>query len=319
MIEPRWVTPATTRSRIVLEAASELVGLDRFDAKIADVSLRERGAQGGALKFLASDSPAAIQRIASGEAQIGLINPGAPLALAYRGKGPFAEPVPVRAITVLPSYDQLAIAIAERTGLNSLGEIKEKRYPLRVSLRAQPDHSIHLFAEHVFAALGFSLDELRSWGGGIQYDSGFFFDRRLAAVQRNDVDAIMDEAVEVWLDDALDQGLRMLPLEEPQLRQLEDLGYRRAKLSKAEYPKLPADVPTLDFSGWPVFTLASAPNDMVTAFCEALEARKDRIPWEGEGALPLDRMCHDTAEGPLPVPLHPAAQAFWRERGYPAD
>ena len=40
------------------------------------------------------------------------------------------------------------------------------------------------------------------------------------------------------------------------------------------------------------------------------------IPWEGVGPLPLDRMSVDTREGPLDVPLHPAAEAYWRERGY---
>jgi hypothetical protein len=50
--------------------------------------------------------------------------------------------------------------------------------------------------------------------------------------------------------------------------------------------------------------------------CEALEARKDRIPWYGEGPMRLDLMCKGTREGPLPIPLHPAAEAFWRKQGY---
>ncbi len=48
----------------------------------------------------------------------------------------------------------------------------------------------------------------------------------------------------------------------------------------------------------------------------ALEARKDRIPWQGEGPLPLERMCRDTPETPLDIPLHPAAERFWHDRGY---
>jgi len=30
----------------------------------------------------------------------------------------------------------------------------------------------------------------------------------------------------------------------------------------------------------------------------------------------LAQMVRDTAEGHLEVPLHPAAERFWRERGY---
>ena len=78
----------------------------------------------------------------------------------------------------------------------------------------------------------------------------------------------------------------------------------------------PGDVVSLDFSGWAVFTRADAPDDFITAFCRALEARKDRIPWQGEGPLPLERMCRNTADAPLVIPLHPAAERFWRDCGY---
>jgi len=111
-------------------------------------------------------------------------------------------------------------------------------------------------------------------------------------------------------------GMRLLPLDETALRHLEGLGFRRDAITRAEYPSLPADVPALDFSGFAVFTRANAPDELIRAFCAALEAGKARIPWEGEGPLPLDRMCRDTPEGPLDVPLHPAAERFWRERGY---
>ena len=57
-------------------------------------------------------------------------------------------------------------------------------------------------------------------------------------------------------------------------------------------------------------------DDLVKRICAALEARKHLIPWQGEGPLPLERMCRETQETPQVVPLHPAAEAFWRERGY---
>ena len=51
-------------------------------------------------------------------------------------------------------------------------------------------------------------------------------------------------------------------------------------------------------------------------FCRALDASKDRIPWAEDAPLPLAQMVRDTPEGHLEVPLHPAAEKFWRERGY---
>ncbi|HLY66530.1 MAG TPA: hypothetical protein VKU60_13430 [Chloroflexota bacterium] len=35
--------------------------------------------------------------------------------------------------------------------------------------------------------------------------------------------------------------------------------------------------------------------------------------------LPLDSMCRETPAGPLNIPLHPAAERFWSDRGYLAS
>jgi TRAP-type uncharacterized transport system substrate-binding protein len=75
-------------------------------------------------------------------------------------------------------------------------------------------------------------------------------------------------------------------------------------------------VRTIDFSGWPLFCHAEATDELVERFCAGIEDRKDRIPWEGPGPLPLERMCGSHPDAPLDVPLHPAAERFWREQGY---
>jgi TRAP-type uncharacterized transport system substrate-binding protein len=119
-----------------------------------------------------------------------------------------------------------------------------------------------------------------------------------------------------WVNSAAEAGMRVLPLDEAILTRLEGLGLRRALIPTARYPRLPNDVPTLDFSGFAVYTHADVPDAVVTSVCAALEARKDRIGWQEPGPLPLDWMCRDTPDGPLVIPLHPAAARFWRERGY---
>ena len=87
-------------------------------------------------------------------------------------------------------------------------------------------------------------------------------------------------------------------------------------VTKEEFPALPETVWTVDFSGWPVFCRADASDQLVTNFCAALDARKDRIPWYGQGPMRLDLMVKDTKEGPLMIPLHPAAEAYWKSVGY---
>ena len=154
-------------------------------------------------------------------------------------------------------------------------------------------------------------------GGQIRYNPGLpNSPTRLGAVHCGEVDMIIDEAVRSWVDIALESEMRILPLDEPLLEHLEALGFRRAVISKARYTKLKEDVPTLDFSGFPVYTHVNVPDTIVTSICSALDARREKILWQEEGPLPLDRMCRDTPEGPLNIPLHPAAERFRRERGY---
>lgn len=118
-------------------------------------------------------------------------------------------------------------------------------------------------------------------------------------------------------------GMRFLTPEPDHRAELEAMGLHATSL-KERYPQLTEDVWCIDFSGWTIYTHEDTSDDVVEAFCAALEIRKDRIPYphpDGsqlpEGApLPLDKMCRETSDGPLYVPLHRAAERFWRGRGY---
>jgi TRAP-type uncharacterized transport system substrate-binding protein len=314
---PARAGPAVIRSRLVLEVASEIIG-ERGLPQQARISLRHQGADHPwELALFGSDAPSVFDEVARGEVQLAIVNPAAVLALAHRGAGPFTTPLPVRTITVIPSQDQFLCAIAERTGIRSLAEIRERRYPLKVSLRSRSDHAIYYYVAEVLGALGFSLEDIVSWGGEIHHHASIPSETP-HLVERGEIDAIFDEAVSNWAPLAHQVGMRFMSLEEPLLQRLEGMGFRRARISRDTYPELPdtVDIATLDFSGWPVFTRADVPDELVRLICAALETRKDRIPWQGEGPLPLERMCRDGADTPLTVPLHPAAEQFWREQGY---
>lgn len=309
--------PHTTRSRLMLEVASALVNKRDWPYLQAKVSLRMQGGTDWPVTLFASDSPAAIWEVASGKVQFAIINPSMILKLAALGSSPFTEPLPLRAIAVLPSSDQMVFAVAERTGLKSFSDIRERRFPLKVSLRGQPDHSLHVITNHVLSAAGCSLDDIISWGGEVRYDAGMPYGaNRIGAVQRGEIDAIFDEGASTWGNMAVELGMTFLALDENLLQRLEKVGLRRGLIARANYPKLAGDVATLDFSGWPIYTQEKTADSLVTDFCRALETSKDRIPWEEPGPLPLAQMVRDTPDGHLEVPLHPAAERFWRELGY---
>ena len=309
--------PHTTRSRLMLEVASQLVNRKDFPYLQARISLREQGADEWPLTLFASDSPATIDEVAAGKVQFAIINPSMILKLAALGSAPFKEPIPLRVIAVLPALDQMVFAVKRETGLASFSDILARKFPLRVSLRAQPDHSLHLIVDHVLKAAGFSLDDIVSWGGNVRYDAGMAYGQnRIGAMQRGEIDAIFDEGASAWGNMALELGMTFLSLDESVLHRLETVGLRRGLIEKKYFPKLSADVPTLDFSGWPIYTHRDTADAFVADFCRALDESKERIPWAEDAPLPLARMVRDTPEGHLEVPLHPAAERFWRERGY---
>jgi len=315
MERPRYALPVVTRSKLVLEVASRLVHFEDKPYQQAFVMLRAQGASTWSARLFGSDSPAGIDAVARGEADLAIINPAGPLTLAYRGTGPYKEPLPLRTIAVIPSLDQFVFAVKAETQLTAFEDIGRTRRALKLSLRGQRDHTVHMMLDHILQASGYSTDELVACGSQIRYDPGLpSVPTRLGAVERGEIDAIFDEAVNAWLDRALDLGMRILPLAESTVQRLESWGYRRATIRKADHPKLPSDVLTIDFSGWPIFCREDAPDEFVATICSALDAAKADIPWQGEGPLPLERMWRDTPEGPLDVPLHPAAERFWRER-----
>src|SRR4051812_33701400 len=169
----RGVQPVVMRSQLMLEAAAELVAASQWKDRQVEINFRPQGGDQWNVRLFASDAPNSIDEVASGRADIAICNPGAVLSMALHGGGPFKQPIPVRAIFVLPQFDQFAFAVKADTGIRSLAEIRDRKYPLRVSLRGQPDHAVHLVANQVLETYGYSFEDIKSWGGTVRMDEEF--------------------------------------------------------------------------------------------------------------------------------------------------
>jgi hypothetical protein len=301
----------------MLEVASELVLAPGFDLRQAQVALRRQGDPGWPVTLLASDGPAAMASVADGSVTAGIVNPAVLLGLARKGVPPFRGAMPLCALAVIPSYDQLAVAVSADTDLVGLGDVVDRRYPLRLSLRGQRDHGVHLVTDHVLDAHGWTLGDLLSWGGAVRYDEGLpSRGDRVAMLARGEIDAIIDEAVGTWVDDAIDAGARILPLAPAALARLAAWGYQPSQLPPGGFPGLAAPVGTIDFSGFAVYVREDLPDEIVEQLCRAVVARRDSIRLQDGKPLPLREIAAGTLEAPLPVPLHRAADRFWTEGGY---
>ena len=69
---------------------------------------------------------------------------------------------------------------------------------------------------------------------------------------------------------------------------------------------LAADVPALDYGGWPIYCRTDTADELVELFCQGLVARRDSIVWDIGGfqqpPLPLEQMVRDSPVTPLDVP-----------------
>jgi TRAP-type uncharacterized transport system substrate-binding protein len=315
------VNPNVTRSRLVLEIASEMVGVTAanpapnwFQAKV----ILRSAAGGRPVTLFAVSSAEGIFAVANREADLAIINPACVLSVAVKGNGIFKEPLPLRAVTVIPSWDQFVFAVRPETGIERFEDIAAKKPKLRIMMRGALDHTLHHMFDDVAAAAGFSRADIAAWGGEVLKKGSVPWPHSptFKALVSGEVDALFDEAAHSWLPQALEAGMRILSLSEATVQKLETMGYRRAVLPRSAYPKLPADVLSIDFSGWTVFVRDDADDKIVEQICAGLEARKTRIPWEEPGDLPVERMAKEGIDTPQCVKLHPAAERYWRSRGY---
>jgi len=249
----------------------------------------------------------AIRAVAEGEFSLAWVNPSVLLTMAYRGKGLFRKRLPVRALAVFPSYDVMGFAVRESTGITSISQIKKDRFPLKVSIRrldkaARKDDSTMFTVAEVLRAAGFSLEDIPRWGGKIRLAGRPSDPARREDIESGAVDAVFDEGIKSWGKTAVDHGFRFLPIEGPILKQLTAIGYRQSAVPRSRFPALEADVPTVDFSGWPMVVHKDMPDDVAYALCEAIEARRELMPTDNYKPLDVAQLCADDDEAPQGVP-----------------
>jgi TRAP-type uncharacterized transport system substrate-binding protein len=264
---------------------------------------------------MSTGSPILALAVVRGELDMAIVNPSGFLTQAYRGKGLFTEPLPVRVLATYPSWDRFVYLIHPRTGLTSLAQVKEKRYPLRLSIREDPTHSTRVLIDQTLELYGFGLSDIESWGGSFQLNGPPGDKRRLQALKEGTIDAVFDEGLPLWFEEGLKSGMEPITLEEPVFQKLMEIGWRRVVIPAGRFPHLKEDHTCIDYSGWPLYTRASLPNEDAYKACEAINARSNEIYWESS-YTGIGQLGQDTEATPLDVPLHPGAVQWYREHGF---
>src|SRR5258707_5827641 len=123
----------------------------------------------------------------------------------------------------------MAFAVAKELKLRSLFDIGERKIPLRISTRRSGIYNTTYCAvTEILALYGLSFAKIKSWGGSVQETPRPTSPERLDGIKTGKIIAIFDEGLHNWLDDALDHGFEILPIEPKIVKQLSALGYQRS-------------------------------------------------------------------------------------------
>ncbi len=260
---------------------------------------------------MATGSPVLAHDVARGGLQAAMVNPSAFLTQAYRGVGLFREKLPLLTLATYPNYDRFVFAINPKTGLKSLKDIRDRKYPLYVSVKEDPTHSTRVLIDQALSFYGFSLADIVSWGGRLNVTGAPGDPRRMKPLATGELEAIFDEGLSVWLPDAIRHGMRLLDLERGHFDFLAELGWRRVSIPAGTWG-LDAEHWCVDYSGWPLYANASMSDSMAYEIASAVATREPWIVWEKEYE-DISQAFIDNPLNPRDVPLHPGAERFWAE------
>jgi len=316
MSEPAELLAPAIRAKVLAEIAVSAIDQARFGPACRDVvfTVGNRSAQDfePALR-MATGTAALAYEVAQGGIDVGFINPSGMLTQAYLGKGLFDEPLPLRMVACYPSWDRMVYLVHPRTGITSLAQMVERRQPLRLSIRGDPSHSTVVLTQQTLAAYGSSLADFQSWGGTLQYVRSPRDPQRIAALRTGEIDAVFDEGIGSWLDDALAAGMQPVSLDDTVLKHLETLGWRRATVPASRFRQLSTDYVGINFGGWALYARASMPEEAVYQVCDALHSQAGQIPWEAGAYTDFGQLGRDTDATPIDVPLHPGSARWFSE------
>jgi TRAP transporter TAXI family solute receptor len=267
-----------------------------------------------------------VLAVAQGDVDMAITTPIVTASQCREGRGMFDRPRPdLRAIGALPHRDRMVLAIAddvaERYGLRSYQDLREKKPPLRIvtGLNDGINH-IGYAAERILNAYGIEWGDIPRWGGKwIECERPPKAPELLVS---GEADAIFYEAIMTWHRFTDQRRMRFLPIDEPQLEQLRQAyGYQRATIEAGELAGVGRPVVTLDWGQWLIVVRKDMPDAVARLMAQVIV--EDRADFEvkyrhlrvQESALHYPIQPEEVCKT-APVPLHPGAESYYRETGF---
>ena len=261
-----------------------------------------------------------VLMLASGEAELALVNARAVAAMAVRGRGMFDRPITnLRAIAALPHRDWTLFAVDATLGVRSFAHIAARRVPLKLTTGfLDGDSAVGFIARELFRRHGVPFERLEEWGGRV-IPAGNSETREAMVTGR--ADAVLQEGArgEEWEEMARKRPVVFLSMDRKVADAIEqELGFGSIEVPAGYYPGQTEPFLAPDFSDWLICVRDDLPEPLAYWLAQVAVEERQKLDREYSTEsprytsinYPLDpRKLADTA----PVPLHPGAARYYRE------
>lgn len=249
--------------------------------------------------------------VSQGKVELGIAH--AQLAKqAAAGQEPFRQPLTnVRAIAMIDPQAAVQIFSHRNSGITAIEQIRDKKMPVRVALNSKGT-LMAITGEEVFSAYGFSVKDIESWGGRLNYVS---YNNGLSMMKNGQIDLIINmlafPAGQV-VNAARDIPMQMIGLSADAAGKLNaKLGTQSITVPAKTYDFAPNSIQTVRGS---VVVVAS--TSMSNADAERIvSAMLKHFDFLQKAHATLSRLKPTSLTEVAPLALHPGAAAAYRKAG----
>jgi uncharacterized protein len=258
--------------------------------------------------------PANPRLVAKGEVDLGAYG-GDQLGWAYEGKFEFTEDGPLSNLRIIANVHfpaWLAVAVRWETGITDLAQIKERKLPVRIVGGNGPQYEL------VFEHYGLSRKMIESWGGKFLRVTG---NALTWFITNGDYDVIMDATYAAntpearhWTEASIRHELRFLPLPDDLVQRIcIETGGTPGFIPHQLLRGVVGDVPAVQRQSHAIYGTDALPEDFAYLLTKTLDQKRNLfrevfIPYSYDPAT----VAHDYG-----IPLHPGAERYYKEMGYP--
>jgi TRAP transporter TAXI family solute receptor len=233
--------------------------------------------------------------------------------LALRGESPYKEKITELKL-LAAGFDTYwyVFSVRENTGLTSIEEIKEKRFPLKLAILPKGS-SGEWNTTKVLGAYGIDLyQDLKAWGGKVTNTS---FPTALEMVKDGQADAfahVCTPGHPSWTQLATTVKIRFLPVNERiRTEFIAKYGFSKGTIPKGTFRGVTEDIPVLGFAT-NLITTDKLSADVAYTIIKAIATNKEDL----EATYKAARIFDPAKAWDSTVPLHPGAKRFYREAGF---